>query len=77
SSSLLPPCGSSDCRLSVQPPSPAVRKKHCFTQSLPGPANLCLHICTCSPCSQIQPQPPNSFLKLSGLTVFTALHYYG
>ncbi|MED6289899.1 hypothetical protein CHARACLAT_007672 [Characodon lateralis] len=71
SSSPLPPSRTSD-----HPPSPTVRRNNRYTLSLSGRANLCLHRCTCSPFSQIQPQPPKSSLKLPE-TVFTDLHYCG
>ncbi|MED6282392.1 hypothetical protein CHARACLAT_031552 [Characodon lateralis] len=63
--------------LPVHSPSPAVRRDDHYTQSLPGPDNLCLHRCTFYPHSQIQPKPLKSSLKLPDQTVLITLHYSG
>ncbi|MEQ2224449.1 hypothetical protein ILYODFUR_007553, partial [Ilyodon furcidens] len=75
SSSLFPLCCTPYHPLPVHPSTPAFGRNHCYTQSLPGCANLSLHRCTCFPCSQIQPRPPKTSLKFPDQTMFPAPHY--
>ncbi|MED6257473.1 hypothetical protein ATANTOWER_024293, partial [Ataeniobius toweri] len=76
SSSLFPLCCTPYHPLPVHPSTPAFGRNHCYTQSLPGSANLSLHRCTCFPCSQIQLRPPKTSLKFPDQTMFPAPHYW-